>query len=85
MEGTEFPLRGRRQGDVQAVPRGRVQLVYSRGARVKSDAADFAFEHGTGLLKWVADGRAVMALRDVKDAEAKQLALVDVVNRWVVA
>jgi hypothetical protein len=64
-------------------PENRVQLVFHRGAKVKSDAGDFAFEDDTGLLRWVADDRAVVALRDVKDAQDKLPALVDVVNRWV--
>ena len=64
-------------------PENRVQLVFHRGSKVKSDAGDFAFEDETGLLRWVADDRAVVALRDLKDAEAKLPALVDVVNRWV--
>jgi hypothetical protein len=62
-------------------PEDRVQLVFHRGSEVKSDAGDFAFDDDTGLLRWVADDRAVVALRD---AHAKQRALVDVVNRWVV-
>jgi hypothetical protein len=65
-------------------PEDRVQLVFHRGAKVKSDAGDFVFDDGTGLLRWVANDRAVVGLRDVKDAEAKQPALVNVVNRWVV-
>ncbi len=62
-------------------PEDRVQLVFHRGAKVKGDAADFAFEDDTGLLRWVADDRAVVALRD---AEARQRDLVELVNRWVV-
>jgi len=64
-------------------PEDRAQLVFHRGSKVKSDAGDFAFDDDTGLLRWVADDRAVVALRDVKEAEAKQRALVDIVNRWV--
>ena len=64
-------------------PEDRAQLVFHRGSKVKSDAEDFAFEDDTGLLRWVADDRAVVALQDLKDAEAKQRALVDIVNRWV--
>jgi Domain of unknown function (DU1801) len=64
-------------------PEDRAQLVFHRGSKVKSDAEDFAFEDDTGLLRWVADDRAVVALQDVKDTEAKQRALVDIVNRWV--
>src|SRR5215207_10121491 len=65
--------------------RGRVDKRWSLvGSRYDVCAGDFAFDDDTGLLRWVADDRAVVALRDVKDAEAKQPALVDVVNRWVV-
>jgi hypothetical protein len=35
-------------------------------------------------LRWVANDSAVVGLRDGKVAEAKQPALIDVVNRWVV-
>jgi uncharacterized protein YdhG (YjbR/CyaY superfamily) len=65
-------------------PEDRVQLIFHRGAKVRSDAGDFAFEDHTGLLRWVAADRAVVALGDVKDAEAKKRDLVEVVNRWIV-
>ena len=63
-------------------PAERSQLVFHRGAKVKDDAAEFAFEDDTGLLQWVAQDRAVVALRD---AEARQGDVVEVVNRWVVS
>ena len=63
-------------------PAERAQLVFHRGVKVKGDAAEFAFEDATGLLRWVAQDRAVVALRD---AEARQGDLVEVVNRWVVS
>jgi hypothetical protein len=65
-------------------PEDRVQLIFHRGAKVRSDTADFTFDDQTGLLRWVAADRAVVPLRDAKDAEAKQRDLVEVVNRWVV-
>jgi hypothetical protein len=68
VERAVFPLRGRRQGvTFRLYPENRVQLVFHRGAKVKSDGGDFAFEDDTGLLRWVADDRAVVALRDAKD------------------
>ena len=62
-------------------PEDRAQLVFHRGAKVKDDADAFEFDDDTGLLRWVAKDRAVVALRD---AEARQRDLVGVVNRWVV-
>ena len=66
-------------------PEDRVQLIFHRGAKVRSDAADFAFEDHTGLFRWVANDRAVVALHNAEDVDAKLPALVEVVNRWVVA
>ncbi len=63
-------------------PAERSQLVFHRGAKVRGDAADFAFEDDTGLLRWVAEDRAVVALRD---AETRQGDVVELVNRWVVS
>ncbi len=63
-------------------PAERAQLVFHRGAKVKDDAAEFAFEDVTGLLQWVAQDRAVVALQD---AGARQGDVVGVVNRWVVS
>jgi hypothetical protein len=61
-------------------PEDRVQLIFHHGSKVKGDAGDFVFDDDTGLLRWVAADRAVVALQDAK---AKQRDLVDVVNRWV--
>jgi Domain of unknown function (DU1801) len=61
-------------------PADRAQLVFHRGSRIKPGAKDFAFDDDTGLLRWVAADRAVVAL---PAAEAKPQDLVDVVNRWV--
>jgi hypothetical protein len=61
-------------------PEDRVQLIFHHGSKVKGDAGDFVFDDDTGLLRWVAADRAVVALQDAK---ARQRDLVDVVNRWV--
>jgi hypothetical protein len=78
-----FCYKGEDRVTFRLYPEDRVQLIFHRGAKVKGDAADFAFDDHTGLLKWVAADRAVVAIRDAKDVEAKQRDLVEVVNRWV--
>jgi hypothetical protein len=66
-------------------PGDRIQLIFHRGAKVRTDSGDFTFEDSTGLLKWLANDRAVVTLDDMADVEVKQAALVDLVNRWVMA
>jgi hypothetical protein len=66
-------------------PGDRLQLVFHRGATVTPSGDDFRFADTSGLLDWVAADRAVITFRDLEDVAAQQAAVVDVVNRWVVA
>ena len=61
-------------------PEDRARLIFHLSSKPKDDADTFAFDDDTGLLRWVATGRAVVVLRD---AEARQRNLASVVNRWV--
>ena len=66
-------------------PGDRCQLILHRGAKVRADTADFRFEDPSGLLEWRAPDRAIVTVRDPADVDARQAAVVDLVNRWVVA
>ncbi len=66
-------------------PGDRLQLVLHRGAEARDDSRDFRFEDTSGLLEWVAPDRAVVTFPDLDDVDAVQAAVVDLVNRWVVA
>lgn len=63
---------------------GGVQLIFHRGAKVK-DASSFTFDDSSGLLEWAAADRAILALSDLDDANAKLNAVVEVVNQWMKA
>jgi hypothetical protein len=66
-------------------PGNRLELILHRGAKTRDDVADFRFADASGLAEWLAPDRAVVRFRDDADAEAKQAAVVDLVNRWVLA
>jgi hypothetical protein len=59
------------------------QLVFHRGTKVRDDA--FAFTDDSGLLEWRAADRALLTLRDADDVQAKLPAVVDLVQRWMLA
>ena len=61
-----------------------IQLVFHRGAKVKSTLG-FEFKDPAGLLEWVAKDRALVDFRDAKDVKSKKAAFMDVVKRWVKA
>lgn len=63
-------------------PQNRIQLIFHRGAKVK-DSTDFRFEDPTGLLKWLAEDRAMVQLSDMKEVNAKKDLLVKVINQWI--
>lgn len=64
-------------------PGDRLQLVFHRGAKVRADSDEFAFEDGSGLLEWAARDRATLSLRDLDDVHAKLPAVVELVARWM--
>ncbi|WP_020576320.1 DUF1801 domain-containing protein [Actinopolymorpha alba] len=64
-------------------PRDQLQLIFHRGAKVRGDGADFAFDDPTGLLTWLAPDRAVVTFPDLDTVRAQEGALVSLVNAWV--
>ncbi|MGV9771462.1 DUF1801 domain-containing protein [Streptosporangium sp. NPDC003464] len=64
-------------------PGDRLQLVFHRGAKVRADGAEFAFQDPTGLMTWLAPDRAVVTLPDLEAVRSQQVAVVSLVNQWV--
>ena len=65
-------------------PATRIQLISHRGAKARN-AADFAFEDNSGLLKWATIDRGVATFRTMSEIEANEAAIQDLVNRWMIA
>ena len=66
-------------------PGNRLQLIFHRGAKVRADTQDFAFEDTTGLLVWLARDRAVVDFPDLESVRIHRDQLASLVNRWVLA
>lgn len=77
-----FGYRGDDRVTFRLPPKGGLQLIFHRGAKVK-DATGFAFDDDTGLMDWAAPDRAIIRIADSADARAKQAQIVTLVNRWL--
>lgn len=77
-----FCFKGDDRVTMRLQPKGRLQLIFHRGVKVK-DSKDFVFEDTSGLLEWAAADRAVVTLQDMKDVKAKKAALVKLVKQWM--
>lgn len=64
-------------------PRGKLQLVFHRGATTRTDTAEFRFEDPTGLLTWSAPDRAVVDFPDLRAVDEREAQVVALVQRWV--
>jgi hypothetical protein len=64
-------------------PGDRLQLVFHRGAKVRQDSDDFAFDDGDGLLAWASADRATLTLTDMDDVRARLDQVVALVSRWM--
>jgi hypothetical protein len=63
----------------------RIQLVFHRGVKVRTDTASFAFDDPTGLLHWATRDRAVVTFGDLAEVEARTPEFEELVGRWVLA
>ena len=64
-------------------PKGGVQIIFHRGAKIRADVDTFHFDDPTGLLKWPATDRAVLAIADEPQAAALAPQLTLLVRRWI--
>ncbi|HYH12630.1 MAG TPA: DUF1801 domain-containing protein [Thermomicrobiales bacterium] len=77
-----FCYRGEDRVTFRLHPKGRLQLIFHRGARVK-DGDGFNFEDSSGLLTWLGTRRGVVSLRDMAEVEANSEMLKLLVQRWM--
>lgn len=61
-----------------------LQIIFHRGAK-KKDNAGFTFSDPTGLLKFAAPDRAILAIDDPDDLENKRAAISKLVPLWIAA
>lgn len=64
-------------------PGDRLQLIFHRGAKVRSDAADFVFADPSGLLTWLSPDRGMIDFEDLDAVEAHKATVIGLVQRWV--
>lgn len=66
-------------------PRGRLQLIFHRGAKVRADATGFVFADPSGLMTWPAPDRAVIDFPDLGFVTEHEAEVGTLVRRWVLA
>lgn len=66
-------------------PGDRVELVFHRGAKRRTDAASFEFVDPSGLMKWLAPDRGVIALPDAAATKQHAAVIVSLVEAWMTA
>jgi hypothetical protein len=66
-------------------PGDRVQLVFHRGAKVRSDADSFVFEDASGLIQWASSDRGVVTFESADEVERCAPKLRKLVKAWLKA
>lgn len=80
-----FTYNGEDRVTLRSNPRGGVQVILHRGAKVRPDADAFVFADPTGLLTWPGPDRAILSVADDESARAVAPELTKLVARWIVA
>lgn len=66
-------------------PPEQLQLIFHRGAKVRSNSTDFTFVDSSGLVKWAATDRGIVTLKTMQDVVANEQALTTLVREWMKA
>lgn len=64
-------------------PGDRVELVFHRGAKKRTDTGSFTFSDPSGLIEWSTADRGIVAFRDHDAVRAAMPALVEFAHRWM--
>lgn len=78
-----FGIRGDDRVTFRLQPGSRLELIFHRGAKVRSDSDTFEFEDPTGLVRWASADRGVVTVADSRDLNAKKDDIVRLVNLWI--
>jgi hypothetical protein len=81
--GPSFCFNGDDRITFRLNPPKNIQLIFHRGAKVRTDVDDFSFDDSTGLIKWVTKDRGVVTFKDKNDLEKKKSDLKLVVGNWI--
>ncbi|KQZ11426.1 hypothetical protein ASD23_05065 [Agromyces sp. Root1464] len=79
--GPNYALDGVDRVTVGTDPRGKVRIVIHRGVKIV-DAEGFSFDDDTGLVRWAAADRGVIALGPA-EIDAHRDEIVALIERWL--
>ncbi|WP_349305448.1 DUF1801 domain-containing protein [Bacillus sp. FJAT-50079] len=65
--------------------KGFFRLIFHCGAKVKDHLSkEPLFVDASNLVEWVTIDRGIVKFTDMDDVKAKEIALKDVVNKWII-
>jgi hypothetical protein len=66
-------------------PPRNIQLIFHRGAKVRKDAASFAFNDVSGLVKWITSDRGTVTFKDMNEISLRSKDFTALVKLWMAA
>lgn len=77
-----FCINGEDRITFRLQPGNRVELVFHRGAKKRSDADSFRFSDPSGLIQWSTPDRGTVSFRDHDDLRSKLPVLAELAQGW---
>lgn len=66
-------------------PRDRIELIFHRGPGKRPASDAFTFPDPSGLLKWLAPDRAMIAFASAAEIAERRAALITLIRAWLAA
>lgn len=79
-----FCWKGEDRVTMRLHPNDRLELIFHRGAKVKTGQAP-TIDDPIGLVAWVATDRGVVSIKDASMLKARKSEIVRLVTEWMIA
>jgi hypothetical protein len=80
-----FCFNGDDRVTMKLFPPKNIQLIFHRGAKVKVQPAKPLISDDKGLLKWLANDRAVMTFETMDEIKTRANDLTGTIGKWIAA
>ncbi len=81
--GPNYCYAGNDRITMRIQPPNQIQLIFHRGAKVKTQPEDKLIQDNSGLLTWKENDRAIATFRNMAEIEINRPVLTEIVKKWI--
>jgi hypothetical protein len=83
--GPNYSVNGEDRITMRIHPPKQIQIIFHRGAKKIAQPVDRLIRHDSPRLVWKENDRAIVSFSNMKELEAYESELTDIIRKWIAA